>query len=165
MVTVPDVSLIRHDAHVPERHALSMSTPASSATSRIVKSSGTGLRVSDARNVTVPETAAVRALFAVGSRVTVPKASVLISPGRAPSPSKSRLTSSIMDGGPQTCARRRAISGTHSMRAGLQRLHFFSKNEIARTSEAEDQVHLPRPSGVAEIPHHSHHWSNTHSRP
>src|SRR5262249_31371591 len=41
MLTLPDVSLIRHEAHVPERHALSMSTPASSATSRIVKSSDT----------------------------------------------------------------------------------------------------------------------------
>src|SRR5215471_12248898 len=47
---------------------------------------------------------------------------------------------------------------------GLQRLQFFSKNEIARVSEAEDEAHLPRPSGIAEISHNAHHWSNTYSR-
>src|SRR5215475_2979635 len=47
---------------------------------------------------------------------------------------------------------------------GLQRLQFFSKNEIARASETEDEAHLPRPSNIAEISHNAHHWSNTHSR-
>src|SRR5262249_56961199 len=46
---------------------------------------------------------------------------------------------------------------------GLQRLQFFSKNEIARVSEAEDEAHLPRPSGIAEISHNAHHWGNTYS--
>src|SRR5215472_4034499 len=46
----------------------------------------------------------------------------------------------------------------------LQRFQLFSENEIARASEAEDEVHLPRPSRVAEISHDAHHWSNTHAR-
>src|SRR5262245_1118731 len=45
----------------------------------------------------------------------------------------------------------------------LQCLHFFSKNEIARAPEAKDKLNLPRPSDIAEISYHAHHWSNTHS--
>jgi len=45
--TLPDTSLTRHDPQVPERQALSMKTPASSATSRIVAPTGTGAVVSE----------------------------------------------------------------------------------------------------------------------
>src|SRR5262249_43150807 len=44
MLTLPVTSLTRHDPHVPERQALSMKTPASSAASRIVAPTGTGAR-------------------------------------------------------------------------------------------------------------------------
>lgn len=37
MLTLPDMSLTRHDPQVPERQALSMKTPASSAASRMGK--------------------------------------------------------------------------------------------------------------------------------
>src|SRR6516165_12515893 len=76
IVTRPDTSLTRHAPHVPDRQALSMKTPASSATSRIVAPTGTSAAESDVRKTTLPATSAEVARFAVGSRFTVPNASV-----------------------------------------------------------------------------------------
>ena len=48
MLTLPDISLTRHDPQVPQRQALSMKTPAWSAASRMVASIVTGALASDA---------------------------------------------------------------------------------------------------------------------
>src|SRR6516164_8259588 len=76
ILTLPDTSLTRQEPQVPDRQALSMKTPASSATSRIVAPTGTGAVVSEAWNTTLPATSVDAAPFAVGSRLTVPNASV-----------------------------------------------------------------------------------------
>src|SRR4029453_15810634 len=112
MLTFPDRSFTRHDAHVPERHALSMKMPASSATSRMVASTAAGALAPEAGKRIGRPVAVERALFAVGSRVTVPNASVLTWVSGTPNPRSAALTASIMDGGPQICGRRAAIFGT-----------------------------------------------------
>src|SRR5262245_31013557 len=91
MLQAPATSLMRQEPQVPERQALSMNTPAASAASRIVASTGTVAVVLDASKITVPATSADVAAPACGLRLIVPNASVLIWPAGTPSPSSAAL--------------------------------------------------------------------------
>src|SRR5262245_52106929 len=114
-----------------------------------------------------------RARLAVGSRVTVPNASVRIWFSRTPSPRRVAFTASIMGGGPQTCTRRAVMSSTDVSRGdidvsapaspcltsrlahrhqdvqiGIPCLQFrdlVTKDEIARRPEAQNEGHFPGP--------------------
>src|SRR5690348_4896957 len=112
MVTFPDSSFTLHDAHVPDRHALSINTPAWSAASRIVDPARTGTLVSETWNTTKPATSADSPPLTVGSRLTVPNASVLICPAGTPSRARAAVVASIISGGPHTWARQSAMFGT-----------------------------------------------------
>src|SRR5262249_52935063 len=107
------------------------------------------------------------AAFIVGSRLTVPNASVLICASGTPSSTSTALVASIIAGGPQMCARRIAMFGTAPassaasmaptapdrgsapgvlMTTGDQKMgvgsfcleELITKNEIARCREAKD---------------------------
>src|SRR5215471_10329877 len=106
ILTLPDTSLTRQDPHVPERQALSMKTPAPSAASRIVASTGINAVMSEVWKKTLPADSADAAPFDVGSRLTVPNASVLIWAMGTPSVRSAAFVASIIDGGPHMCARR-----------------------------------------------------------
>src|SRR6266496_878398 len=120
MVTWPDNSFTRQVPQVPTRQELSISTPISSATSRITLSGGNGADLSDTEKVTVgreislPSKGAVGTVGRIGSGLPKagPNASVFIRPLGTPSPNNIFFATSIIGTGPQMCTSRDATSGT-----------------------------------------------------
>src|SRR6516164_11847150 len=98
ILTLPDTSLTRQDPHVPDRQALSMKTPASSDASRIVASTGTNAVMSEVWKKTLAVASTDAAPFDLGSRLTVPNASVLIWAMGTPSMRSVAFVASIIDG-------------------------------------------------------------------
>src|SRR6516165_10316714 len=189
IVTLPEKSLTRHEPHVPERHALSIKTSAPSAASRIVSSARTGAVVCDVRKTTFPAISLEALPFAVGLRLTVPKASVFISTLGTPRSRSAAFIASIISAGPQMCTLRRAMSDTvdasnaasmtHWPRPrfrarfahgychaeirilALQLGYLVTKNEVKRRPKAEDQGNLAAPGLLGEVAYDAHHGSDT----
>jgi len=97
-----------------EANALTAETAAKLARAGavVVVDSGTGAVTPEARKKALPAISVDPASFADGSRLTVPNASLLIWAGGTPSETSAALTASIIGGGPQTCTRWAARSGT-----------------------------------------------------
>src|SRR5262245_50438907 len=122
IVTDPDKSLTRHVPQVPTRQELSISTPTASATSRTVRSRGSGAALCDRANVTVGRATALPATTAGGDEGragvgsgrprAAPNASVLTRFAGTPSSANSFLTASIIGTGPHRWTYRLATSGT-----------------------------------------------------